>query len=132
MSKEKLPRGIRRRGHSAVVSFALDKGRIARRALGMVSIPFSVDQLGIFKRQVREGAYEKRQARQTIHTVTDLWDGYLLDYRNRGGKDEGGLKIAWARLKPSFAAKRGDEASTGSVKQIHRSTAGRRRAGRNN
>jgi integrase len=114
-AKDKLPRGIRRRGDSLVISFALDDGRIERRSLGMVSIPFAVEQLGIYKRQVREGAYEKRQVRQTVFTCADLWDGYLLDYRNRGGKDDGRLKIAWARLKPAFQTKRVEDVSTGSV-----------------
>jgi integrase len=112
---QKLPRGIRRRGHSVVVTFALDDGRIERRGLGMVSIPFAVEQLNIFKRQVREGTYAKRQVRQTVYTCADLWDAYVVDYRNRGGKDDGRLLIAWARLKPFFERKRVEEVSTGSV-----------------
>ena len=59
----KLPRGIHRRGDSLVVSFADKNGKIIRRALGPVSLSYAVEQLGIFKRQVREGNYEPKRPR---------------------------------------------------------------------
>lgn len=58
---QKLPRGIRRRGTSVVVSFALQDGIIERRSLGPVSVSWAKEQREIFRRQVREGAYQKRQ-----------------------------------------------------------------------
>jgi integrase len=117
MKKEKLPRGVRRRGHSLTVCFALEDGRIERRSLGMASPGFAKEQLMIFKRQVREGTYQKKQPRQTAHTVADLWESYLVDYKNRGGKDIGRLEIAWNHLKAAFGHKRIDDVSTDLVNQ---------------
>jgi hypothetical protein len=116
--KKKLPRGVTRRGKSLVVSFALPDGTIERRSMGPCATPeFATEQRAIFRRQVREGTYEpwQKRERQTIFTVTDLWDAYLVDYRNRGGKDDGRLMIAWERLKPHFDKKRVEDVSTGSV-----------------
>ena len=94
MKKENLPRGVRRRGNSLLVSFALSDGVIERRSVGDVSVSFAKEQRAIFQRQVREGSYEKRRPKQTVYTVSDLWAAYLLDYRNRGGKDSGISKTA--------------------------------------
>lgn len=121
-TKEKLPRGIRRRGNSLVVSFALADGTIERRGLGMVSVSFAVEQLGIFKRQVRENCYQPKRPRvlevKVVHyTVNDLKTAYLVDYENRGGKDSGRLEIAWNHLKAMFGTKRVEDVTTNDVNQ---------------
>jgi integrase len=106
MKNEELPRGVRRRGESLVVSFALIDGKIERRALGPVTVSFAVEQLGIYKRQVREGNYEKRQQRKPAepsNTIEDVWTEYLRAYRNAGKKAEWRQVAAWAHLKPVFA-----------------------------
>src|SRR5580700_1846834 len=119
MKKEKLPRGVTRRGKSLVVSFALPDGTIERRSMGPCATPkYADEQRNIYRRQVREGTYEPWKARLAAPkkvTVADLWDAYLVDYGNRGGKDDGRLLIAWAHLKPFFETKRVDEVSTGDV-----------------
>jgi integrase len=117
--KNKLPRGIRRRGNALVVSFAGPDGRIERRSLGPVSLQFAEEQRKIFQRQVREGVYVgcKPRVKETVYTVADLWDVYLRTYRNRGGKDDGRLVIAWNHLKPMFERKRVDEVSTALIEE---------------
>jgi len=119
MAKQKLPRGVRRRGTSLVVSFAGPDGRIERRSLGPVSVQYAEEQRKIFQRQVREGVYEghKPRVKETVYTVADLWDIYLRNYRNRGGKDDGRLEIAWNHLKPLFEKKLVAEVSTALIEQ---------------
>ena len=119
-SARKLPRGIRRRGNSLVVAFALADGTIERRALGPVSIQYAKEQRGIYQREVSEGRYTKAKSKtpkKTSYRVADLWEPYLRNYRNRGGKDEGRLAIAWNHLKPKFATQRVDDVSTDSVER---------------
>ena len=82
----KLPRGIHRRGKSLVVSFALADGTIERRSLGPVSAGYAQEQLGIFKRQVREGTYQKRQPRPEPAKeimCSDLWTAYKKNCETR-------------------------------------------------
>jgi len=118
-SRNKLPRGVRRRGNSLVVSFALADGRIERRSLGPVSVQYASEQRKIFQRQVREGVYQgfKPRVKENIFTVGDLWEVYLRAYSNRGGKDAGRLSIAWNHLKPTFDKKRVEEVSTAQIEQ---------------
>jgi hypothetical protein len=49
------------------------------RSLGEVSTSYAREQLAIYKRQVREGTYEKRVPRPTEpeRTVADMWTLYL-------------------------------------------------------
>src|SRR2546428_3310704 len=103
MSKERLPRGIRRRGDSLVVSFALADGSIERRSVGDVSISYAVEQLGIYKRQVREGCYvpKKPRVKETVYTVGDFWTEYLRAYKLSGRRGGWRQKTAWAHLKPT-------------------------------
>ena len=109
MKDQKLPRGIRRRADSLIVCFALADGTIERRSLGMVSIGFAEEQLGIFKRQVREGTYKKRQPRPEAAqevTCADLWDAYRKDCQNRDKRVDR-LETAWTHLALPFAQKPG-------------------------
>src|SRR5215468_10688213 len=104
----KLPRGIRRRGDSLVVSFALPDGRIERRSLGPVSVRYAQEQLGIFKRQVREGIYQKRQPRPEPAkeiTCADLWTSYKKNCETREVKRMDRLTLAWKHLEPVFGAR---------------------------
>jgi len=68
-NKKELPRGLHYRGDSIVATFALADGRIERRSLGEVSESWAVEQLAIYKRQVREGCYEPKKPRvkETVH-----------------------------------------------------------------
>jgi integrase len=102
---ESLPRGLRRRGDSLVVTFALADGTIERRSLGPVSVQYAKQQRAIFQREVSEGRYQKarpKAPKQTVYTCTDLWDGYLREYQNQGKRDAGRLEIAWNHLKTDF------------------------------
>jgi integrase len=105
MSTE-LPRGIRRRGDSLVVAFALADGTIERRALGPVSVSYAKEQRAIFQRQVREGTYQKKKPRpkEAAHTIADLWEMYLKSYVLAGKKAAWRQEAAWAHLKPQFGS----------------------------
>jgi hypothetical protein len=104
-----LPRGIRRRGNSLVISFAGPDGKIVRQRVGDVDVELAKEELYKAKRAVREGTYipkpkkSKLDAAPLVYTVKDLWDGYLLEYKNGAGKDAGRLQIAWNHLKDLFA-----------------------------
>jgi integrase len=126
---EKLPRGVRRRAGSLVVTFALADGTIERRSLGPVSTQYAKQQRAIFQREVSEGRYTKRQPKKTLFTVGDLWEPYLRKYRNRGGKDEGRLTIAWNHLKLHFEKMRIADVTTDSINKYIES---RREAGMQN
>ncbi len=130
-SKEKLPRGVRRRRDSLVVSFALADGTIQRRSLGRASVAYAVEQLGIFKRQVREGVYESRKPRvQEMKEITcaDLWTAYLADTTNREKRIDR-LKTAWTHLVLPFGEKVAAEITTRHMVEYATS---RRAAGREN
>ena len=112
MRKEVLPRGIHRRNGSLVISFAY-QGKVKYVSLGNCSVEFARDQLAITKMEIRKGSYVPKAAIAPtaalepvpiIYTVKDLWNPYIVDYRNRGGKDEGRQTIAWNNLRPTFEA----------------------------
>jgi len=112
MRKEILPRGIHRRNGSLVISFAY-QGKVKYVSLGNCSVEFARDQLAITKMEIRKGSYVPKAAivptaalepLPIIYTVKDLWNPYIVDYRNRGGKDEGRQTIAWNNLRPTFEA----------------------------
>jgi len=112
MRKEVLPRGIHRRDGSLVISFAY-QGKVKYVSLGNCSVEFARDQLAITKMEIRKGSYVPKAAivptpapepAPIIYTVKDLWNPYIVDYRNRGGKDEGRQTIAWNNLRPTFEA----------------------------
>jgi integrase len=108
MRKPKYPRGVTKRGMSLVVSFALADGTIERRTIGPLSVTTIEEakrkQLN-FKEQVRLGTYEKVKPAplpspaKPVYTVADLWEPYIVSYRNNEGRDEDRLKIAWEHLK---------------------------------
>jgi integrase len=78
---------------------------------------------------VAEGRYLKRQPRVKEVTVADLWPLWLMDYQNRGGKDERRWVLAWKHLDLTF----GSIPVAGiSTDLINRYTATRRTAGRDN
>lgn len=108
----KLPRGIRIRGGSIVVTFALANGVIERRSLGAEkSIKEAVADRAEFMRQVREGTYQKAERSKAAPRpkdapvlVSDLWTTYLKHYEHQGGRDSARQTIAWNRLKPIFGS----------------------------
>jgi integrase len=115
---KKLPRGIRIRGDSVVVSFALADGAIERRALGPVSIAYAVQQRAIFQRQAAEGKYEKRKprAKEKPLTIADLWKTYLSGYKLAGKKAAWRQEGAWKNhLEKVFGEMRPDQLSTPDV-----------------
>ena len=113
---EKLPKGVRMTGNgSLVVAFDLPNGQRVRRSLGQdVSTKEAEQALAVFKAQVRAGTYEPPQPKgaPVRHTVASLWEPYLATYRNRSGKGEWRLQIAWAHLRPHFEAVRIENLST--------------------
>jgi integrase len=116
MKPEKLPRGIKRRGDSLVCVFALTDGKIERRAVGEVSLSYAVEQLGIYKRQVREGNYQKRVPRVKEHTtLADLWTMYLKGYRLAGKKAAWRQEMAWRHLEPVFRKIRPEQLTTAAL-----------------
>jgi integrase len=121
MTKKKLPRGLTYRDSAVIASFALKDGTIARRRVGIVGVTSEnecVRRRLQFMKEVDIGTYEApkpRKEKPKIVTVTRLWDDYLVDYRNRGGRDDDRLGIAWKRLKPHFDKKPVEDVSTGSV-----------------
>jgi integrase len=125
----RLPRGIHRRGKSLVVSFALAEGAIERRSLGPVSTSYAQEQLGIFKRQVREGTYQKRQPRpEPVKEITcsDLWTAYKKNCETREVKRMDRLALAWKHLEPVFGVR---PASAVKPREIADYIAARRSAG---
>ena len=114
MKTDKLPRGIRRRGDSLVVSFALADGRIERRALGPVSVSYAVEQRAIYQRQVREGNYQKRVPRpkEKPFTLADVWAEYLRAYKLAGKKAAWRQTAAWKHLSPTFETMRPEQIAT--------------------
>jgi integrase len=129
---ETLPRGVHKRGTSLFVTFALADGVIERRSVGPISVREAIQERESFKREVRLGTYQKkrpRPAKSARVTVSNLWDSYLLEYRNQGKRDAGRLEIAWAHLKADFEKASTADVSTNSVNSyIER----RRAAGRKN
>ncbi len=130
-AKEKLPRGVQRRGSSLMVSFALPDGRIERRSVGPVSVKCAAARRAIWRQEVAEGRYLGWQPRvkEHVHKVADLWDVYLTDYRNRGGKHERRWALAWRHLEPMFGSVPVTELSTN---QINDYVASRRAEGADN
>lgn len=57
--RDRLPRGVRRRGNSLVVYLTHPDGHIERRSLGIVTPKFASDQRTIFQREINEGKYLK-------------------------------------------------------------------------
>ncbi len=119
MRPEKLPRGIHRRGSSLVISFAVDK-KIRYVSLGDCSPEFARDQLAITKMEIRKGVWKPKTACQILEpepvaTVASLWEPYLTDYRNRGGKDSGRQTIAWNHLNDKFGGLLVTQVSTASI-----------------
>lgn len=112
--KPELSRGLHWRGDSIVATFALADGRIERRSIGEVSIPYAVEQLGIYKRQVREGSYvpKKPRTQETVYTVADVWETYLCCYRLAGKKAAWRQEAAWLHLKPVFEKMRPEQIAT--------------------
>jgi len=116
MSKA-LPRGLHRRGDSLVATFALADGAIERRSLGEVSISWATEQLSIYKRQVREGSYQKKQprAKEVSLTVAHLWAAYLRTYKLAGKKSAWRQEAAWLHLSGTFESMRPEQITTASV-----------------
>ena len=120
MRKEKLPRGIHRRGSSLVISFAYQK--IVRYvSLGNCSVEFARDQLAITKMEIRKGTWKPKAGAAQIPEpapvakVEDLWTPYVTNYCNRGGKDKGRQTIAWHHLAPKFGKLLVSQVSTAAI-----------------
>jgi integrase len=113
--EEKLPRGIRRRGRVLVACFALADGTIERRSVGMKTVQEAARCRLNWMHEVAMGTYEKKQPRQSAFTVKDLYDAYLVAYKNRSGKDIARIEIAWNNLKESFQHKRVGDVTTNQI-----------------
>ena len=126
--KAKLPIGIRysRNGKGYVAVFTVVSGEDPERRTvlpvdlppprefdGEVTLKEAVAQRVRWMDQVRKGEYKKKkdavatpvpvpEAEPVIY-VKDLWEPYIRQYRNDGGKDEGRQNISWNHLRPVFA-----------------------------
>jgi integrase len=83
-------------------------------------VQYAKQQRAIFQREVAEGRYIKakpRSEKKTSFVVADLWEPYLRDYRNRGGRNEGRQEIAWGHLQPMFEKIRVEDVSTDLLNQ---------------
>jgi integrase len=123
MKKEKLPRGLRRRGNAFVACFARADGTIERRSLGNLPLAIAKEKLYKFKSEVRLGEYETKTPRKDVVTVRDLWEVYKVDFQDRGRKDARRLQFCWNQLARSFANKRVNEVTT---QMVHEYIASRR------
>lgn len=109
MRREILPRGHHYRNGSRVISFAY-QGKITYLTLGPCSLEFAKEQRAIIKMQIRQGTYQpKPRASKTptqeptpVCKVKDLWEPYLRNYKNLGGRHSGRQTIAWNYLAPIF------------------------------
>ena len=76
---------------------------------------FAVEQRAIFLRQTREGAYIKRQPRACA--VTDLFKPYMVDFANRGGRNQRRWHLAWKHLQPVFGQVPVNEVTTARINE---------------
>ena len=80
--KEKLPRGIRRRGNSLIIYLTHPDGHVERRSLGMVTVKFAKAQRVIFQREIAEGKYLKPVPRVERVLFSEIADKALKHAEN--------------------------------------------------
>lgn len=125
--REKLPRGVRRRGGSLIVYLTHPGGRAERRSVGNVAPGTAKKLREQWQRNIADGKYKPQP--KVIYTVAHLFEPYMLDFVNRGGRDPRRWHLAWKHLKPVFGSLAVGDVTTA---QINEYVAARRLAGRSN
>jgi integrase len=90
-TREKLERGIRRRGKSLVIYLTHPDGHIERRSLGNVTPAFAKNQRIIFQREIAEGKYLKpvpRTEQILFKTIADKAVEHSRRYKRTWDSDE--------------------------------------------
>jgi integrase len=82
VKREKLPRGIQRRGSSLYAYLTHDGGRIERRAIGNVTPAFAAKQRVIWQRAIAERKYVKPVPRTDLVLFSDICDRALAYYKD--------------------------------------------------
>jgi integrase len=102
-NEESLPRGIQRHRKSGalIVYLTLPGGRPKRRSVGKVTVARAVKQRTLWQQQILDGTYAPKKKRVVVE---DLYEPYMIDFANRGGKDAGRWRLAWKHLKPVFGS----------------------------
>lgn len=82
MKRERLPRGIRRRGSSLYVYLTHDDGKPELRSIGNVSVECAKQQRAIWQREIAESKYVKPKPRTDLALFADICDRALDYYKN--------------------------------------------------
>jgi hypothetical protein len=98
-NKEKLPRGIRRRGNSLVVYLTFPDGHAERRSLGNVSVGMAKEQRHVWQREIKEGRYIKRAPRPepvepvSFSQIADKEVERARNYKSEWATDESRVRL---------------------------------------
>src|SRR5579871_6403880 len=79
---QKLPRGIRRRGHSLVAYLTHSDGKFELRTLGNVTVKFAQRQREIWQREIEENRYIKPKPRTDMILLSDICDKAVDYFKN--------------------------------------------------
>jgi len=80
--KERLPRGIRRRGSSLVAYLTKNDGSFELRTIGMVSLECAKRQRAIWQREIEESRYIKPKPRTDLVLFSDICDAAVTYFKN--------------------------------------------------
>ena len=111
MKREKLPRGIRRRGNSLYVYLTFPDGNFELRSLGAVSLQTAKTQRAIWEREIAESRYVKPKERVPFEDICTRALEYFRNYTR--GWDRAECHIA--RFKEWFADRTADSITTGEI-----------------
>jgi integrase len=111
MRKEKLERGIRRRGVSLVAYLTHPDGRIERRSMGNVGAKMAATQRAIWQRAIQEGKYIRpvpRAEKVLFSTIADAALEHAKTYKRHWDTDAGRI----ARMKQWWTGRTADSITT--------------------
>lgn len=80
--KEKIPRGIRRRGSSLYAVLTHPDGHEERRCIGNVTVAFAKNQRVVWLREITEGKYIRPVPRTDLVTFAAIADKAIEHYKN--------------------------------------------------
>jgi integrase len=116
--KEKLPRGIRRRGKSLCAYLThLDGSFEIRTVKGLVTPKFAAQQREIWQREITEGRYLKPKPRTDLVLFSDICDKglqYFKDYTRAWDATEGRI----ARFKEWWPSRAADSITTAEIDAV--------------
>lgn len=114
--KEKLPRGIRRRGGSLVVYLSFPDGHAERRSVGNLSVKMAKQQREIWQREITEGRYIQkvpRVERVPFSVIATKAVEYAENYKRSWDTDAGRVK----RMKEWWGNRPADSITTQEIDQ---------------